>query len=223
VVLTNAPLNLEADPTHDGADGMTYAARGGPRVRYVHGVAEWLVRRTAYTHCGDEGEEARRTAGASAREESEILSSLNHLVGHPFDVVRELERQLASWDDERFSRMARVCAVLLHPVVRDQMERYRAGRDGDPVRERLGHNYWATEEAVRGALDACLEASSGDARERIAERAEAALAAPRPTARHDQLRDSAPTPTFACRVCGALRHTAKDARFHCRAHPVYRS
>ena len=106
--------------------------------------------------------------------------------------------------------------------MRDQIE---AHASGDGLRARLSHNYWATEAAVRASAEVCLEAArrpdDAAAHAHIAARAADALAAERPPARHEELRDAPPAPTHACARCGALRHTAKDARLHCRLRTAY--
>ena len=123
----------------------------------IQGVSKWLVQELA--------------APERPRHSSywEDLEHWNQFVHAGEEGLRDMDRTLREWTDGGHTRMARMVATMLYPLMRHRFP------DAALIRERLRRG-----EAL-------------------------------PAIEHLE-----PARTFACPTCGDMRHTAKDARFHCR-------
>lgn len=122
------------------------------------------------------------------------LEHMNAYVHVAPDELTRCEQTLRRWDAGHFARDVRIAAALLHVVLRD---RFMTEAD---MRRRMRTlvQYSGTETVDRATGSMVPTWSFGS--ERLPEVRDVVAAAP----------------TFACARCGALEHTQKGARYHCR-------
>lgn len=199
VVLTKGALNLLPDPVHH--DELQPARPRGWRVKHIRGVPDWMARK-----CAARDEQPRSGLWAE-------LDNLNQFTNWPHDELERMERLLISWSAGGPTD-ARLAAVLLHPLLRDGIE---AHLRSDATRKRLGHNFWATEDAVASSAAVCVEVAADEAaRARLAQRARSALREPREAPKHAAVDFAHDTPAFPCDRCDRRFASRKEARYHCR-------